>query len=409
MNSSSAKNENLNGINTSIPTYSSVEDGSTHYFDHATTSIPKAPGIAQACFDYYHEVCASPSRSGHKFGIIADSILARARVEACEFFHARSPNHIVFTSGATESLNLVLHSMLEPGDQVVATSFDHNATIRPINKLSRAGVQVKRISCGHSLLEFVTELKSAVNTQTKLMVITQASNVDGTVLPVGDIVRHAHRLGVPVLVDGAQSAGWLDRQSLCEDVDFFAASMHKGLLGPFGLGVLVVGTDDAELQPLKHGGTGFETLSTNPRSPIPEGLETGTINAPAIAAAIPAFKYVQSSTYEHQSKEVLAMFRNLLGELAKFENIQTLQPISADSVIPIVSLRHKRLSTQVLATALDHSHGVLTRFGLHCSPLRHRDLGTLPDGTVRVSLGHTTSPNDISALLAGLGMLDGRS
>lgn len=377
-----------------------------HYFDHATTSRPKAPGVAEAAVEFYRDICASPSRSGHRLGESANSVLSKAREVACEYFQARSPRHIVFTGGATEALNLVIRSILRRDDEVVASSFDHNAVIRPIARLRKAGVIVRTVRAGSNLPDFVERFVGCFNDQTRLAIVTQASNVDGTVVPIQEIVTRAKERGIPVLVDGAQSVGWLGREKLCCGADYFAVSLHKGLRGPFGLGVLVVGNDDAELQPLYDGGTGLESANSLPQGVIPNGLEIGTINIAAIAGAIPAFERALSLEAQEFTQNIVHLFRMVLDKIAMLDHIHTFAPISKDFTVPIVSLQHHHIDASTFAQILDREYGILARAGLHCAPLRHGDLGTLPDGTVRISFGHSTTEEDAWALVRALQNLD---
>ncbi len=378
-----------------------------HYFDHATTSRPKAPGVAAATADFYRDICASPSRSGHRLGAAANNVVTTARAAACEYFCARSPGHIVFTSGATAGLNLVIRSLLRPGDEVVLSSLDHNSVIRPAARLREVGVIVTTVSGGQDLPDFINRFVSSFSRRTRLAVVTQASNVDGTVLPAREIAVRAQERGIPVLIDGAQSVGWLPREQLCCGADYFAASLHKGLLGPFGLGVLVVGSDDAILQPLYDGGTGLESGNPAPQGVIPNGLETGTMNIAGVAAAIPAFAYARSPEAQTARENAVGLFGRALDALASLENIRTFAPVSQPVAVPILSAQHRRLNANDFARVLDEDYGILTRAGLHCAPLRHVDLGTYPDGTVRIAFGHSTTEADVEALVAALQKLDG--
>ena len=377
-----------------------------HYFDHATTSRPKAPGVAETTIEFYQDICASPSRSGHRFGVAANGVLAKAREVACEYFKARSPSHIVFTGGATEALNLVIRSILNRNNEVVVSSFDHNSVIRPIARLREAGVIVRTVKAGLNLPDFVEHFVGCFNDQTRLAIVTQASNVDGSVVPTQEIVTRAKERGIPVLVDGAQSVGWLDREKLCCGADYFAVSLHKGLRGPFGLGVLVVGNDDVELQPLYDGGTGLESANSLPQGIIPNGLEIGTINIAAIAGAIPAFEQALSSEAQEFTQNVAYLFRMVLDKIATLDHIRIFAPISKDFTVPVVSLQHQYMDVGAFAQTLEREYGILTRAGLHCAPLRHGDLGTLPDGTVRISFGHNTTEVDAWALVRALQNLD---
>jgi selenocysteine lyase/cysteine desulfurase len=256
------------------------------------------------------------------------------------------------------------------------------------------------------LSDFVDRFVACFNDRTRLAIVTQASNVDGIVLPLSEIVARAREMGIRVLVDGAQSVGWLSREHLCCGVDYFAASLHKGLRGPFGLGVLVVGRDDAALLPLKDGGTGLETLNPLPQSVIPHGLETGTINIAAVAGAIPAFEYALTEYAQASMRDVIHLFCTVLDELSMLTHIRAFGPAGKDLMVPVVSLQHRHINSNTFARILDREYGILARAGLHCAPLRHCELGTTPDGTVRISFGHSTTEEDANALVQALKDLD---
>lgn len=377
-----------------------------HYFDHATTSRPKAPGVIEATIEFYKNICVSPARSGHRLGFEANEVLAQAREAACKYFKARSPSHIIFTGGATEALNLVIRSILKPEAEVVCSTFDHNSVIRPIARLREKGVIVRTVKASSDLAEFVERFVGCYSDRTGLAVVTQACNVDGTVLPIKKIVSRAREMGIPVLVDGAQSVGWLDSDQLCCGADFFAAGLHKGLRGPFGLGVLVVGNDDAVLKPLYDGGTGLETANALPQSVIPNGLEIGTSNIAAIAASIPAFDLAATCESQNFVKKIMQLFNTTLKKIEALDNIRPFVPASADFVAPIFSLKHKHISAHAFARDLELKYQILTRAGLHCAPLRHVDLGTFPDGAVRISFGHNTTEEDATELMEALQNID---
>jgi selenocysteine lyase/cysteine desulfurase len=379
-------------------------DTGFHYFDHATTSRPKAPGVIDATMAFYQNICASPSRTGHQLGTSANKILIQAREIACEYFGARSPNHIVFTGGATESLNIVIRSVLKKGHEVVISSLAHNAVIRPLARLEESGITVRVISVGigANFSNFAERFVECFNTRTTLAVLTQASNVDGTVLPIAEITARAKEMGIPVLVDAAQSSGWLSREDLCGEADYFATSLHKGLRGPFGLGILIVGRDNIILDPVIDGGSGLESSNSRPQSVIPNGLETGTMNAAAIAGAVSAFEHAISKEAQEAAQESIFNFQQIMDRLVTLDHIRVFGPSSQDKMVPIVSLQHKHMDTKTFSQILEKKYGILTRVGLHCAPLRHQELGTSPEGTVRISFGHHTTAKDTSIVFNAL-------
>jgi selenocysteine lyase/cysteine desulfurase len=231
-----------------------------------------------------------------------------------------------------------------------------------------------------------------------LVIISHASNVDGTVLPVSEIANYSKQMGALVLVDGAQSSGWIDCDIQNMGIDFFATSLHKGLLGPFGLGVLIINNDFIQLDNLKDGGTGIDSLNLLPENILPAGLETGTLNIPSIAGVIPALEYLSMNEIIHKKNYIKKIFPDLIKTLSSFSNIKIFGPTS-EEFVPIFCVCHKHINILDFSNYLEKEHNILARAGLHCSPLQHNAIGTLPDGAIRFSLGQNTTYKDIEKLV----------
>jgi cysteine desulfurase / selenocysteine lyase len=377
------------------------------YFDNATTSRPKAPGLIKAICDFYSSLCMSPGHSNHILGGEASLIVQKARELTCTTFGAQSPDHIVFTSGATESINLVIKSLIQSGDKVVVSDYDHNSVLRTVIKLKKSGSKVCIVQNAESRDEILERYMQCISKDTRLVVVNHASNVNGTILPVREISEYAKMQGAIVLVDGAQSAGWVDCNVNTLGADYFVTSMHKALLGPFGLGVLVINNNDVVLQPLRDGGTGLESENLTPKSIIPSSLEAGTMNMSAIAASIAAFEYTMTEEMKVNRILVKELFKKMISRLGKYSKIKYFGPNNEDDFVPVVSIRHNELSVMELRNFLEFKHGILCRGGLQCSPLRHLALGTSPEGTVRVSFGHKTSEGDVEVFLHALSEIEG--
>ncbi len=262
------------------------------YLDHATTSRPKAPGVVEAMVWTLTEVCASPSRSSHHLGREASTLVEKVRRRVADVFHVARPENVIFTSGATEALNLALKGLLAPGDHVVATCFDHNSVLRPLMRLKAEGCKVTIIHQCDPDERLVDAVVREFRHETRMVVVNHASNVCGTLLPCEEIGHAAQQRQIAVLLDAAQTAGHIPIDLSSLPVDLMAFSGHKGLLGPPGIGCLILKTPELPLTPLLEGGTGQESESLVPQKVLPTSFEAGTMNLPAIAGLGAALDFV---------------------------------------------------------------------------------------------------------------------
>jgi cysteine desulfurase family protein len=376
------------------------------YFDNAATSWPKPPEVPRAVRRCLVRGGGNAGRSGHAKAVEASRTVLRARELLAELFHVRDPSRIVFTKNATEALNLVLHGLLRSGDRVVTSAMEHNSVMRPLRELARRGVSLEVVPAEVGGVIEPAAFCAAVRAGTRLAVVTHASNVSGAVTDIARIGEHCRDLGLPLLVDAAQTAGcWpIDVEAL--HVDFLAFSGHKGLLGPQGTGGLYV-RDARELEPLLRGGTG--SLSDREEQPefLPDRYESGTLNTPGIAGLGAGAEYLLrhgvEKVREHEQR-LLAIF---LEGIAALPGIEVYGSAGTAGRTGVLSLNVRGLSCSEAGSALEDRFGLLTRVGLHCAPLAHRSLGTFPEGTVRFSWGFFTRERDVRAAVRAVRALAG--
>jgi len=228
------------------------------YLDNAATSWPKPPCVVEAMVRFVNEVGANPGRAGHRLAVEAGRIVYGAREAIAELFNAADPLRVVFGQNVTEGLNLALRGLLRPGDHVVTSSIEHNSVMRPLRALEEQGVALSVVPCSPQGLMDPRDLERAIRPNSKMMVLNHASNVVGTILPVGEAGRIAREHELLLLVDTAQSAGAYPLDMQAEQIDLLAFTGHKSLYGPMGSGGLIVGErgNAPDLVPLKRGGTG---------------------------------------------------------------------------------------------------------------------------------------------------------
>jgi selenocysteine lyase/cysteine desulfurase len=360
-------------------------DGDNCYLDHATTSRPKAPRVVEEVVHVLRDVCVSPGRSHHFLAQEASDLQEAVRKSVATTFGAK-PVGVILTCGATHALNLAIKGLLHPGDHVVATCFDHNSVLRPLKRMESLGckLSIVRPASGESIIEAVVR---EFRPETKLLSLCHASNVSGTILPVKELGIEAQKRGIIVLLDAAQSAGHVSIDLRLLPVDFAVISGHKGLLGPPGIGCLLVKNRRLHLEPLMEGGTGYESANLSPPPLMPTSFEVGTQNLPAIAGFGAALRFAKTEKFKqamHLAKSLETEFLNRVTEL-KFVRVH--RPELELPSIPVVSLTVNGQRPDQVSAQLDQDFGIQTRAGLHCAPLMHDLLKTSPWGTVRVAFG----------------------
>lgn len=374
------------------------------YLDHGATSWPKAPGVTKAVARFLDEEAGNPGRGGHRLTVAASRVIEAAREDVAALLGG-DPERTLLGPSATFWLNTVLSSRLRPGDRVVTSAVEHNAVMRPLRWLERVrGVQVA-IANGYDPDGLPTADGCAAlvaEAPTALVVLSHASNVSGGVLPVAEIARAV--APVPVVVDGAQTAGSLPVDLSELGAAAYVCSGHKGLLGPPGVGILLL-APAFEVEPVVRGGTGSRSESEEMPEHLPDRLEAGTPNGPGIAGLGAGCRWLAgpgvAAVAEHEGRLV----RRLADGLRELPGV-TLHGWRDDAPhTGILSFTVAGADVGELAGRLDAEHGIMLRAGLHCAPAAHRRLGTFPDGTLRAGVGPFSSDDDVDALLTAVAEL----
>ena len=378
------------------------ETRDTIYFDHAATSWPKPPGVAEAVAEALERYGGNPGRGAYRMAVDTARAIHTARGTVARFLGVPDSRDLLFQPGCTQAMNLVLLGLVAPGDRVVAAPTEHNAVSRPLNLLASRGVEVvlaEADEAGHVDPDEVEALVAAA--PTRAVVCQHAGNVSGAIQPVADLADVAHAHGALLLVDGAQAGGHLPVDLSTLGADAWACSGHKGLLGPQGLGVLYL-SPEIDPDPLVLGGTGGGA-SEDPFNPDvrPERYEAGTPNAPGILGLGAAVAWLAENAHELRSSE-RALTKRLHEGIEALPGFRVLGPAAGEPRVPVVSAVHETLDSDRIAFVLDRTYGIATRAGLHCSPWAHRELGTLECGAVRFSLGHGNTTQHVDLALDAL-------
>lgn len=379
------------------------------YLDNAATSFPKPEAVYRAVDRYQRELGSAVGRGSSRAGLEVQRIVERCRNRAARLLGAAGAERVIFTANGTDSLNLALHGLLREGDRVLTTVWEHNSVWRPLADLrERLGLVVNVIPPGQGLVD-LDAFRDALRTGCRLVVLTHASNVTGEILPVAELARMAHEAGALVLVDAAQTAGH-EPVSLSDlGADLIATPGHKGLLGPLGTGLLILGEGiETQLRPMRQGGTGTSSESDRQPETLPERYESGNLNAPGIVGLEAALDWREqhSREGEFETRDLRLAFSRFIASLRGLPGLVVHRRTGAQPGVDLVSLSSPRVAPQVLAALLEEHFGIETRAGLHCAPRAHQELGTFDQGgTVRFSAGQFTTTDHLDTALAALAQI----
>jgi cysteine desulfurase / selenocysteine lyase len=367
------------------------------YLDNAATSWPKPAVVAEAMTDFINRVGANPGRSGHRLSIEAGRVINGARERVAELFGAGDPLRVAFGPNATAALNLALYGLLRPGDHVITSSVEHNSMMRPLRDLETRGTHVTVIPCDQTGMLDPAAVEAAILPSTKLIALTHASNVMGTMLPIAEIGALVGRRNLIFLVDSAATAGIVPIDMTEMGIDLLAFSGHKHLLGPMGTGGLVFGAriEPGQLTPLLRGGTGSRSDAEIQPTEMPDAFESGTPNASGLAGLSAAIDWIQAAGLDQLGEIHSRHISNLIRGLAAIPGLVLFGDRNPLLLTGSVAFTINSCDPGELGFRLDESHELMCRVGLHCAPAAHKTIGTFPTGAVRFSPGAFTTDEEI--------------
>ena len=393
-----------------------------YYLDNAATTWPKPEAVYRFMDSFFRSHGVNPGRAGYQLGLEAEQMIMQTRRLLAQFFgFSGDCNRVVFTQNATDSLNTALVGLVRSGDHIVTTRLEHNAVIRPTNHLERDGdVRVTRVRRDAEGYVDPDDIRAAIRPETRLVVINHASNVLGSLQDMNAIGAVVAATDALLIVDTAQTAGVVAIDMDAMRIDVLTFTGHKGLLGPMGIGGLIVG-EHVNIRPLRVGGTGVDSLAPYHPDGYPFHLESGTVSIPGIAglnAAQRWFAELGGNDPDHRVACLAALERIGHTEIAHLRRID--EALRAMDGITVYGPRSNRPRTATLSfnvngiqatdigEILDADHHLCVRAGLHCAPWVHQDQQTIADkGTVRVSPGYFTDDEDLEQLISAVGSLAG--
>ena len=373
------------------------------YLDNASTSFPKAPTVATAMSDYITNRGININRGSYALAYDVEDIIYTTRQRLNTLFNGHDPSHVIFTQNVTMSLNIVIKGLLKAGDHVLVSSMEHNAVMRPLTQLLDKDITFDTIPCDSTGSIQMESIEPLIRPNTVALIINHASNVCGTIQPLESIgpICKAHNL--QFIVDAAQTAGVIPIDVKACHIDALCFTGHKGLLGPQGIGGIILTKEMAQtLVPLIAGGTGsFSHLETMPTH-MPDAFEAGTLNLPGIIGLNEGLDYIESQGMENIHNHELALTQAFLEGLQSIDGINIVGKQNIQDRTAVVSITIDGMDPASIAYELESNYHIMTRVGLHCAPRAHQTLGTYPEGTVRFSFGYANTHEDVESALSAL-------
>lgn len=373
------------------------------YFDNGSTSWPKAPGVQEAVSELLKNGAFNINRGNYAGAYEVESVVLETRDQLVQLFHGTDSRNVIFTPGITYSLNYFIKGFLKNGDHVLVSGLEHNAVMRPLEQMKLAGVDYDIVPVDEEGNLDPEDLRERIRINTKAVIMTHASNVCGTVVPIREIGSICKEYGLFFAVDTAQSAGTLPVDMQECQVDFLAFTAHKGLLGPQGIGGFLISERlDKRMEPYIAGGTGSQSDSLLMPDYLPDKYESGTMNLPGIIGLHASLDYIREQGLKAIHDKKMELTEYLLNEVKRIPQVRIVGRKDVQDRVAVVSLDFLTIDNAVAAFELEQECGVMTRVGLHCAPAAHQSLHTFPQGTVRFAFSASNTFSEIDRCVEGI-------
>ncbi|EKS4345463.1 aminotransferase class V-fold PLP-dependent enzyme [Clostridium botulinum] len=374
------------------------------YLDNAATTYPKPEKVYSSILNYMKNVGASPGRGGYENALTGDRMVYKCRQSLINLFNFNKIGNVVFTSNITASLNILIKSIVEDGWHVITSAMDHNSVIRPLVSLEKSNkIKLDILNCSEEGLINIEDFKNAIKDNTKLVVLSHASNIVGTIQPLETIGKICKEKGIYFIIDSAQTAGVLPLDFQDLNCNALAFTGHKALLGPQGIGGFII---DDKLNNIAtnfiEGGTGSLSESTLQPDFLPDKFESGTMNTPGIAGLLAGIEYINEEGLNTIKEREEYLSREFINGLLNINSIKVYGPLDASLRTATISINSSKIDNSELGFLLDSEFGIMVRTGLHCAPLAHKTIGSFPQGTLRFSFGAFNDIKDINYALYAL-------
>lgn len=369
------------------------------YLDNAASTWPKPPAVKEMMAEVIEDFAANPGRGGHTLAMKASKTVFRTRVQLSRLFGIQNPNNLFFYLNATQALNQAIKGFLKEGDHVVSSSVEHNSVRRPLEYMHRTKqVEITYVEPRNDQLFHLEDFVQAIQPNTRLLVVSHASNLTGVILPVAALGELAKKHGIIFLVDASQSAGVLPLHVEEMNIDMLAFPGHKGLYGPQGTGGLYVHSD-IDLEPLIHGGTGSQSEAIEQPTTRPDRYESGTVNTVGLAGLLAGTSFVTEKGVDQIHQHEWELAKQTILALQQIPGVEVYGPGVETERVGVVAFNIGGVDASEASFILDQQYGIATRAGYHCTPLGHQTAGTEQRGAVRASYGIFNTDKDVEALI----------
>lgn len=367
------------------------------YMDNAATTMHKPQEVINAVVSAMSSM-GNAGRGASEAALSASRIIYDTRERLAKLFGAENARQIAFTSNSTESLNIAIKGILDPGDHVITTVLEHNSVLRPLYEMEKKGTELSVIGCNEKGMPDIAAMEAAIKENTKMIICTNGSNLTGNYVDVAVIGKMAHKHGLIFAVDASQTAGVFPIDVQKMDIDILCFTGHKGLLGPQGTGGIYV-KEGIQIRPLKTGGSGIQTYSKEHPVQMPTALEAGTLNGHGIAGLHAALGYLEKTGIDNiRKKEENLMWRFYNG-VKDIPGVKIYGDYSQKERCAIVTLNIGDYDSSEVSDELLMEYDISTRSGGHCAPLMHEALGTVEQGAVRFSFSHYNTEEEVDTAI----------
>lgn len=363
------------------------------YLDSAATSYHKPDGVVRAVAEAISHM-GNPGRGAHEASLDASRVVYGTREKMAELFGAEEASQIVFTANSTESLNIAIQGLVDPGDHVITTVMEHNSVLRPLYLCQQRGVSLTILPFSAAGTVTPEAIEAVIRSNTRMIVCTHGSNLTGDLNDLEAIGRVCKKHHLLFVVDASQTAGVFPIQMDSMNIDVLCFTGHKSLMGPQGTGGMCV-RKGVRIRPLLVGGSGIDSYSKIHPQVMPTALEAGTLNAHGIAGLSAALDFIKKVTPDVIRQREEELTRRFVSQIKSIPGVKLYGNYEQFPRAPILSLNILDYDSGEIADALAQDYGIMTRAGAHCAPLMHEALGTKSQGAVRFSFSYFNTEEEI--------------
>ncbi|MBZ9637386.1 aminotransferase class V-fold PLP-dependent enzyme [Clostridium sp. FP1] len=374
------------------------------YLDNAATTFPKPPEVYTSMMNYMTNIGTNPGRGASTASLAGNKVILNCRYALMDFFHFDKVENVIFTPNITTSLNTLIKSVVKQGWHVITSSMDHNATLRPLNSLCQKGIiELDIVPCSKQGLINIDDFINAIKPNTKLVVLSHASNIIGTIQPLEAIGKICKERGIYFVIDAAQTAGVLPLDFYKLNCNALAFTGHKSLLGPQGIGGFLIDDNlNKQCSTFIEGGTGSLSSSIIQPDFLPDKFESGTLNGPGVAGLLEGINFINTQGLDTIREHEEYLCENFISGLLNINSIEVYGLRDSTKRMAAISVNSTKIDNSELGFILDTEYGITTRTGLHCAPLAHETVGTYPTGSLRFGIGPFNDIKDINYTLSSL-------